>query len=169
MVGQRLLGRDRPRVARVDAHRVEVLDRAHDDAVARGVGHHLELELLPALHRLLDEYLPDRARHEPVPDALDQLVPVGGETAALAAESKRRADHSRARGAVRQLLEGGHDHAPGNRQRCLVHGLAKRKAILSPANRPDVGADQLDLVLREHSLLGELDREVQRCLATKRG
>ena len=47
-VGQRLLRRDRPRVAGVDAHRVEVLDRADDDRVAARVAHHLELVLLPA-------------------------------------------------------------------------------------------------------------------------
>ena len=48
-VGERLLRRDRPRVAGVDAHRVEVLDRADDDRVAARVAHHLELVLLPAL------------------------------------------------------------------------------------------------------------------------
>ena len=48
LVGQGLLGRDRPRVARVDPHGVEVLDRAHDDAAPGLVDHHLELELLPA-------------------------------------------------------------------------------------------------------------------------
>ena len=64
-VGQRLLRRDRPRVAGVDAHRVEVLDRADDDGVAARVAHHLELVLLPAGEVLLDEHLADRARVEP--------------------------------------------------------------------------------------------------------
>ena len=56
-VGERLLGRDRPRVARVDAHRIDVLDRADDDAVAGAIAHHLELVLLPAGQRALDEHL----------------------------------------------------------------------------------------------------------------
>ena len=61
-VGEGLLRRDRPGVARVHAHRVEVLDRADDDAVARGVGHDLELVLLPAREEALHEHLADRAR-----------------------------------------------------------------------------------------------------------
>ena len=67
-VGERLLRRDRPRVAGVDAHRVEVLDRADDDGVAARVAHHLELVLLPAGEVLLDEHLADRARVEAVLD-----------------------------------------------------------------------------------------------------
>ena len=72
-VGERLLRRHRPRVAGVDADRIEVLDRADDDAVARRVDDDLELELLPALERALDEHLADRARVEAVLDALAQL------------------------------------------------------------------------------------------------
>ena len=45
------------RVAGVDAHRVEVLDRADDDDVVGVVAHHLELVLLPAEDRLLEEDL----------------------------------------------------------------------------------------------------------------
>ena len=65
-VRERLGRRDGDRVAGVDAHRVEVLDRADDDAVVRAVAHHLELELLPAGDRALDEDLVDRAGREPV-------------------------------------------------------------------------------------------------------
>ena len=64
LVGERHLRRDRDRVARVDAHRVEVLDRADDHDVVRAVAHHLELELVPAADRLLDEHLADRALGE---------------------------------------------------------------------------------------------------------
>ena len=60
-VGERHRRRDRHRVARVDAHRVDVLDRADDDGVVRAVAHDLELELLPAGHRLLDQDLGDGA------------------------------------------------------------------------------------------------------------
>ena len=46
-VGQRLGRRHGDGVAGVHAHRVEVLDRADDDAVVGPVAHHLQLELLP--------------------------------------------------------------------------------------------------------------------------
>ena len=69
-VGQRLRRRDRDRVAGVDAHRVDVLDRADDHDVVVAVAHHLELELAPAEHRLLDQHLVDRARGEALGDDL---------------------------------------------------------------------------------------------------
>ena len=51
-VRQRLRGRHRDGVARVHAHGVEVLDGAHDDAVAGAVAHDLHLVLCPALDAL---------------------------------------------------------------------------------------------------------------------
>ena len=57
----------------MDAHRVDVLDRADDHDVVVAVAHHLELELAPADHRLLDQDLVDRARREALGDDLAQL------------------------------------------------------------------------------------------------
>ena len=59
LVGQRLRGRDGDRVARVNAHRVEILDRADDHDVVVLVAHHLHLVLFPADDRFLDEHLVD--------------------------------------------------------------------------------------------------------------
>ena len=56
-VGERERGRDGDRVAGVHADRVDVLDRADDDRVVGGVAHELELVLLPAEDRLLEEHL----------------------------------------------------------------------------------------------------------------
>ena len=63
-VGQRHRRRHRDRVAGVHAHRVEVLDRADDHHVVGGVAHDLELVLLPADDRLLEEHLGGRAGGE---------------------------------------------------------------------------------------------------------
>jgi hypothetical protein len=59
-VGERLRGRDHDRVARVDAHRIEVLHVADGDARVRGVTHHLVLDLLPSPQRPFDQHLVDR-------------------------------------------------------------------------------------------------------------
>ena len=56
-----IAGRDGDRVAGVHAHRVEVLDRADDHDVVVPVAHQLELVLLPAEDRLLEEHLGGRA------------------------------------------------------------------------------------------------------------
>jgi hypothetical protein len=56
-VREGLGGRDRHRVTGVHAHRVDILDGAHDDRVVVAVPHDLHLELLPAEHALLDQHL----------------------------------------------------------------------------------------------------------------
>ena len=86
LVGQRLDRRDRDRVAGVDAHRIEVLDRADDDAVVVLVAHHLGLEFLPADERFLDENLADRRRFEAALGHGIELLAVVGDAAAGAAE-----------------------------------------------------------------------------------
>ena len=61
LVGQRQRRRDGDRIAGVHAHRVDVLDRADDDAVVRLVADDLHLVLLPAEHALLDQHFVGRA------------------------------------------------------------------------------------------------------------
>ena len=91
LVGQRLRRRDGDRVAGVHAHRVEVLDRADDDAVVLAVAHDLHLELFPAEQRLLDQQLARRRQVEPALAHLDELLLVVGDAAAGAAQREGRA------------------------------------------------------------------------------
>ena len=168
-VVERLLWRDRPRVAGVNTHRVEVLDRADDHAVARGVRHDLELELLPAPHRLLDEHLVDRACLEPVANLREQLVPALGEPAALAAQREGRTNDGRAGRVLWEIVDRVDDHATGYAQTGLAHDVAEHEPVLGPSNSVDVGADQLDAVLGEHALFSQLDREVESGLAAESG
>ena len=90
-VGQRQRRRDGDRVAGVHAHRIDVLDRADDDAVVRLVADHLHLEFLPAEHALLDQHLVGRRGVEPALDDLEELRLVVGDAAAGAAEREGRA------------------------------------------------------------------------------
>ena len=81
----------------MDAHRVDVLDRADDHHVVVAVAHDLELELVPAAHRLLDEHLADRALRDSELDLAVQLLRRLDEAAAVAAERKCRSDDRRSR------------------------------------------------------------------------
>ena len=83
---QRLLGGDGDGVAGVDAHRVDVLDRADDDDVVGAVAHHLELELAPADHGLVEQHLADRRGLEALGDDPLELRVGAGDPAAAAAE-----------------------------------------------------------------------------------
>ena len=75
-VGQRQRRGDGDRVAGVHADRVDVLDRADDDRVVGRVAHELELVLLPAEDRLLEQHLAGRALVEAVADDPAQLLRV---------------------------------------------------------------------------------------------
>src|SRR5690606_24446658 len=95
LVGQRLGGRDGDRVARLDAHRVEVLDGADDDAVVVPNATSLHLALMPAEHRLLAHHLGRRPLVEAARDDLLELLAVVRDTAAASAERERRAPDDR--------------------------------------------------------------------------
>ena len=60
LVGQRQRRRDGDRIAGMHAHRIDVFDRADDDAIVFLVAHHLHLELFPAQHRFFDQHFGGR-------------------------------------------------------------------------------------------------------------
>ena len=91
LVGQRQRRRHGDRIAGMHAHRIDVLDRADDDAVVVLVAHHLHLELFPAEHRFLDQHFGGRRGVDAALDDLDELRLVVGDAAAGAAERERRA------------------------------------------------------------------------------
>ena len=82
------------RVAGVDAHRVEVLDRADDDAVVVLVAHHLHLELFPADHRFFQQHLVDGREVQAVLHQLVELLAVVGDARAGAAEGEAGPHHA---------------------------------------------------------------------------
>ena len=167
LVGERHLRGDGDRVARVHPHRVQVLDRADDDHVVFSVADQLELELVPAPDRLLDQHLGDRRLGEAALDLAPERRGVLGEAAAVAAQGERRAYH-RGQGDVFELGEGGDDARGRHLEAARTDGIPKLLTILGAADHLDGRADQLDSQLLEDARLGELDREVQGGLAAER-
>src|SRR5690606_29618968 len=90
-VGEGQRGGHGDRVARVDAHRVQIFDRADDHHVVGGVAHDLELVLLPAKDGLLQEHLGGRGRGEAGASDAAQVVLVVGEPGAGATHGEGRA------------------------------------------------------------------------------
>ena len=149
-------------------HRVEVLDRAHDDDVVAAVAHHLELELLPAEHAALDQGRVHRRQLQRPLDHFLELGAVVGDAAARAAQRERRPDDGR----IAELLHG--IQRPGDRRHGVtrrrreadsLHGRAELRAIFGHANGPRVRADQLDTVLLEGAVIRERHGDVERGLA----
>ena len=171
LVGQRERRRDGDAVAGVDAHRVDVLDRADDDEVVLDVAHHLELEFLPPDHRLLDQHFVDRREAQAAAGDLAELLDVVGDAAADAAHGERRADDRRKAGARHRghrLVERLHHRRRRRVDADLGHRLAEQLPVFRDLDRLDRGADQLHAVLGEDAVLLELDGEVERRLAADR-
>ena len=154
-------------------HRIDVLDAADDHAVVGVVTHDLQLVLLPAVHRLLDQDLADRAGSETV--CCDLLELLGGERdpRTTAPEDVRRADHSG------QAEVGDHDtgllHRVGRARAETVepdaeHRLLEDLAILRRCDRFGVGADHLGLAGHtDQAALEEFHGDVEAGLAAERG
>ena len=168
LVGQGQRRGDRDAVAGVHAHRVDVFDRADDDAVVGPVADHLHLELFPPEHRLLDQHLVDRRGIQARGHDLLELLVVVGDPAAPAAERVARPDDRRQpdlgdRGSG--LGERAHDDAPRHLEPDPRHRVAEQLAVLGLGDCSLRGADQLDAVALEGAVLGERARHVERGLA----
>ena len=168
LVGQRQRRSDGDRIARVHAHRIDVFDRADDDAIVLSVAHHLHLELFPAEHALLDQHLVGRRSVDAALDDLNQFASCVGDAPARAAHGEARAD-DRGQADVghrgQRLAQGLHLMRARRLEPDLGHRLAKQFAVLGLVDRLGAGADHLDVVFFEHAHLAERERAVERRLA----
>ena len=171
-VGEGLRRRHGDGVTGMYAHGVEILDGAHDDAVAGVITHDLHLILFPALDRLLDQYLVGRREFKALAHDGDELLVSMCDAATGAAQGKARTQHT---GIAHTLGDGlGVSHAVGiararDLQADLGHGLVKELAILTALDGGKVTADHLDAVLVECAVLCQLDGGIQTGLAAQRG
>ena len=138
------------RVAGVDAHGVEVLDGADDDAVVGLVAHDLHLVFLPAEERFLDEDFGDGRELDAALGDLLELLAVVGDAAAGAAEREGGADDERE--AADLLGDGaGFLHVVGGAADRHVeadgeHQVLEDLAVFALLDGLGLGADHLDAV-----------------------
>ena len=153
------------------AHRVHVLDRADDDHGVGRVPHHLELELLPPLHRALDEHLPDRARSQRRLHRRRVLVAVVDHRRPRPPEGERGAQDRGESNHVGSLVgpsQRGHRNGWQHRQAGPPHRLPEALPVLRGSNRLHRCAEQLDAEPRQRAGGRELHRHVERRLAPQR-
>ena len=163
-IGQRERGGDRDAVAGMHAHRIDVLDRADDDEVVGPVAHDLELELLPANHRLLEQHLVNRAHVDAAPGNLPEFLDVVRDAAADPTQREGRPDDARKTEDLdgrNGLLDRPHVAALRNVRADRSHGLAELEAVLRDLDGFDRCADELDAVLLQRPVLAESDREIE--------
>ena len=166
-IGQSLCRGDRDGVARMDSHRIEVLDGANDDDVVLEVAHDLQFKFLPPEDRLFDQNLMNRAQVQPVLDDVGILFTVERDASAGSSEGERRPNHGWKADAVDDSLGIAHvvdDRAVGRGQPDFLHRLLEEQPVFGHLNGVELCADHLDVVLVEHAVFGKFDRNVQRGL-----
>ncbi|MNJ23175.1 hypothetical protein D3C77_175540 [compost metagenome] len=156
----------------MDAHGVEVFDGADDDAVVVAIPHHFHLVLFPADQGLIDEQLLGRGEIQAALADLDELFGVVGDAATRAAHGEGGTDDA---GEADHLL-----HLPrlfhvvgdaGARalQANALHGDVEATTIFRLVDGIGGGTNHLHTELRQHAVLLQIQRAVERGLATHGG
>ena len=171
-IGQRLGRRHRDGVPGVDTHGVEVLDRAHHDAVVGRVAHDFELVLLPAGNGAFHQNLPDRAGGQALPGQLRETFHGVGDAGARTTENEARPHHdgeADGQGDPLGLVEGVGESRFGHLETDVLHRRLEAIAVLGGGDGLGARPDDLDPVAFEHAPFDQLHGQVQCGLATEGG
>ncbi|MNQ47523.1 hypothetical protein D3C85_613680 [compost metagenome] len=171
LVRQGLRRSDGNRVARVHAHRIEVFDRADDDAVVRLVAHHFHLVLFPAQQRFFDQQLFRRRSFQAAFADGFEFFFVVGDAAAGTTHGERWTDDGReAQGALHgpRFFHRVRHAGTGRTEADLGHRVLEFRTVFRLVDGFRRRADQLDVVFRQHAIVEQVQRAVQRSLAAHR-
>ena len=149
-------------------HRVEILDRANDDAVVVPVANDLHLEFLPADDRLFQQNFRRRRHLEAVRDDALEFLAVIGNAAAGTAERERGTDNRREADPLlffQRLIQRMRNLRARALQAYLGHGHAEQVPIFGRIDRFARGRNHLDTVFLENALAREIERAVEAGLA----
>ncbi len=167
LVGERQRRRHRDRVAGMHAHRIDILDRADDDAIVVLVANDFHLVFFPAEHGFLDQHFAGWRRVDAALDDLDELGLVVGDAAAGAAERERRPDDGRQSDILERFERADQclDLVRARRlQPDLGHRLAKQLAVFGFVDGVGGGADHGDVELFQDAHAAQRQRGIERGL-----
>ena len=165
---QALRGRDDDALARMDAQRVEVLHVADDQAAVLRVADDLELDLFPALERLLHQHL--RCEGEGLGGRGDELRLIVAEAGTQSTEGEGRTDDdgiADIRRRLFRLFEGFGGVRLDGLDLDLVQAPDEEVAVLGVDDGRDRSAQDFHAVRGEESALVQLHAAVQGGLAAE--
>ena len=148
----------------MNAHGIEILDRADDDDVVGYVAHHLHFVLFPSEYRFFQQHFVHRRERQPVAYFLLKLFAVVGNATASAAQRIACSNDSWQPDfplSVSRLLHVSYSAAARNIQANRNHRLLERFAAFRLGNHIFTRADHLDAQLIEDSPPGQIHRRVQ--------
>ena len=170
-IGERLRGCDGDRVARVDAHRVEVLNGADDNDVVRVVAHHLHLVLFPADDGFFEQHRGGGTFDERLVDNGREFLEVVGNPAARPAEREAGPRDERVAqfgGYVQRRAQAAHLFAARDFEADVEHRLLEERAIFGQLDRRGGRADQLDAMPFQRAVFRQRHRQIERRLPAER-
>ena len=154
----------------MNAHRIDVLDRADGDHVVLGIANDLEFKLFPAKYGFFDQHFVDRGGLQAARDHRAQLIDVVDKAAARTAHGVGGTQYARiakALGDLDRFFDGVGNLRTGHLDAERGHGLLEFVTILAALDRIDLNADHLHAVFVENALVRELRAEVERRLPTE--
>ena len=165
LLGNRKERRRAEAVARMNADRVDILNKAYGDHLVLGIADDLDLELLPVKNRLFDKALGSERRVETARADRAEFLDVIAKSAARAAHRVGGAhDYGVADlilDEIDGLLDRVNDAGAGSLNPETLHRRFKYFAVFTALNRVEINADYLNSVLVENTLLRELHRKVE--------
>ena len=154
------------------AHRVDVFNRADDDAIVRLVADNFHFIFFPAQNAFLDQNFVRRRSINAALDDLDIFGLIIGNTAACAAHGERGANDRRQTNVIHNLerLRECLDLVrTGRIETDLGHGIAEEFAIFRLVDGFRRRANHLDVVFFQRAHFLERERAIQCGLATHGG
>ena len=172
-VGEGLCGSDGDGVAGVDAHGVEVLDGADDDAVVGTVAHHFHLVFFPAEEAFLDEDFGDGGEVDSAgADFFELFFIISNATAAAAKGEGGANDERHGADFLRDfagVLHGVGHAGVGEVEADFEHRFFETESVLALVDGVGVGANHTDVVFVEGATFKEVHGRVEGGLAAESG
>ena len=169
-VGKRLRRCHRDGVARMNAHGVNILDGAHDDAVAGLIAHDFHLVFFPADDAFFHKHLAGGRKLQTLRHDLAQLLLVVGDAAARAAEREARAKHAgvaHLAGELDGVFDGVRITAARAFQTYFFHGLSEQLAVFAALDGCQIAANHFNAIAIKHARFRQLNGRIQARLTTK--
>jgi len=160
------------RIASMDAHGVYILNETNGDHLVFGVADHLEFQLLPPQHRLLDKYLVDETDRKTPACHHAEFLHIIDHTTADAPHGIGWAHHHRVTQSGSHLLGILHridGRAASHLNTQGIHHLLKGNPVLPLLDGVGVHTDYLHTILFKDSLFIKQQRKVQRRLSAQVG
>ena len=163
-IGKRLSWSNGNGVSCVDAHWIEVLDRADNNTVTCGIAHDLHLNFFPALNGLLYQYLVLWRKQKALLHNLYELFWGVCNAATCTAKGEAWTDDHRVTQLSNNALgvfHGVSDVCASNLQANVLDCLAEELTVLTGTNGLQVAADDLDVVLVKNACFTKANSAVQ--------